>query len=158
MKKNLFIVIFIFCAAFGIFAQKTVVKSDADIKKEIIKLEDENNRAVVAGDGKSIGNLYADDFLGFDAAGGTNSRTTLMDYYSINSSKLSVSEETEIRVFDKTVVVTAITKYKSNEADDLNIMRYVRVYVFRNKKWQIVSEQYTFVGNNTNLSDDETMF
>ncbi len=130
-------------------AQKKPRKANppVDVKSEIIKLEVENNRAVVAGDGKAIGNLYADDYIGIHAGGGTTDKKYLLNYYSGNGSAVSESEETTVRVFDKTAVVTAINKYKVRAEEGISRMRYTRVYVFRNKKWQVVSEHFTFIND-----------
>ena len=58
------------------------------------------------------------------------------------------TDETQIRVFDKTAVVTARVTYKyNNRMEDQTVkkMKYTRIYVFRVGKWQIVAEHFCFL-------------
>lgn len=151
MRSVTFSVVLLVLLTLGAAAQKTPRKANppVDVKSEILKLEDENNRAILAGDGKSLADLYADDYIGIHAGGGTTDKKYLIEYYSGEGSAVSESEETTVRVFDKTAVVTAINKYKVRAEEGISRMRYTRVYVFRNKKWQVVSEHFTFINDDS---------
>lgn len=147
MRTVTFSVVLLVLLTLSVAAQKKPSKTNpaVDVKSEIMKLEDENNRAIIAGDVKAIAKLYADDFIGIHAGGGMTDKKYLIEYYSGNGSAVSQSEETAVRVFDKTAVVTAINKYKIKAEDAFDRLRYTRVYVFRDNKWQIVSEHFTFI-------------
>ena len=100
------------------------------------------------GDGASLAKLYADDYVGISAGGTTSIKGDILGFYASDGSVISVhqTDETQIRVFDKTAVVTARLKYKYNkrmENQNVSWMRYTRIYNLRGKDWVIVAEHFS---------------
>ena len=148
--KNLFLTTALFFVFVGIgFVQKTTGQN-ADFETAISKLEQENSRAVIAGDKASYERLYADDFVGVNASGGKSTKQQMVDFYTSGTPVIAVHEtdQTSIRIFDKTAVVTARLKYKYSErvADPrIQWLRYTRIYVLREDRWLIVAEHFCFI-------------
>jgi hypothetical protein len=139
------------CFVSAAFAQKANQVSKAkNVEKEILRLEEENNRATIAGDRAALERLYADDYAGVDALGGNATKEQILEFYASRGSVVAVNstDRTTVRVFDKTAVVTARLKYQYNKKmgdQSVSWLRYTRIYVLRGKNWVIVAEHFCFL-------------
>lgn len=162
MKQLFLIVALVFGLTSAGLAQKARAGSNEnETEKIILALEAENNRAVVAGDGAALEKLYADDFSGVNAAGGFSTKAQIVDFYSSGGAIIAInsSDQTKVRVFDKTAVVTARLKYKYNEKmEDQSVdwLRYTRIYNLRGKNWVVVAEHYSFIEGLNSVDSGQT--
>ena len=154
MLKQLLLLaaLFICLAPLTVTSQKAKPSSTAgsfnEMEKLLLSLEAENNRAVIAGDGTSLAKLYAEDYVGISAGGTTSTKADILGFYASDGSVIAVhqTDETKVRVFDKTAVVTARLKYKYNkrmENQSVTWMRYTRIYNLRGKDWVVVAEHFS---------------
>jgi hypothetical protein len=155
MKNLLLLFSLTFCLGLNAVAQNRMsfAKKTTDVKADILSLEQANNKAKIAGNKVTLNQLYADDFAGVNAAGGPSTKADIVDFYGGDGSVMAThsTDDLQIRVFDKTAVVTARLTYKYNDRmqdQTVNKMKYTRIYVFRTGKWQIVAEHFCFLDAN----------
>jgi hypothetical protein len=108
----------------------------------IKRLETERNKALVAGDVAAIGRLYADDYSSVVASTSRNKAEVLADLKS-GALKLDASDndETNVRVYGNTAVVTGKTTSKVHDrgADTSGQSYFTRVYVNQMGRWRLVA-------------------
>jgi hypothetical protein len=163
MKNFLLAVSLIFFISFAAGAQKktqqTTKENAKDVEAAILKLEREDDLATKNGDKIALERLYADDFIGINATGGTSIKKDILTFYAAGGSVLAMntSDRISVRVFDKTAVVTGRLSFQYNERvpNDRAIyrLRYTKVYLFRSEKWQIVAFHFT----NLDESDEDNI-
>jgi hypothetical protein len=151
MKHLILFIALTVCFVSAAFAQKAIqIPKQTDVEKTLLELEAENNRATKAGDRVALDRLYADDYSGINAGGGTATKEQILRFYTSGGSVVAVNDtdQTTVRIFDKTAIVTARLKYKYNqrmEDQSVSWMRYTRIYALRDKKWVIVAEHFCFI-------------
>lgn len=161
MRTKIVLPVFILCFAFTAFGQRVSSKpatdsaaSQADVRAAILKLEDANHKARLAGDGAVLDLLYADDFAGVNAAGGKSDKTNIVTFYSEDGPVLAVNstDDVSVRVMTNAVLVTARLKYQYNSKmkdTEVSWLRYTRVYEKRGTAWKIVAEHFSFTAGPT---------
>jgi uncharacterized protein (TIGR02246 family) len=108
----------------------------------IKQLEAERNKALVAGDVAAIDRLYSDDYT---SAVGSTFRTKPEVLADLKSGTLkleaSSNDETNVRVYGNTAVVTGKTTSKVTDrgADTSGQSYFTRVYVNQNGRWRLVA-------------------
>ena len=113
----------------------------------IRKMETERIQAGVRKDTEAIAAATADDYVQIDFDGKVWNKATAMA--RIRSSEIQLQSNTiddvDVRIYGNTAVVTArsIPKGTINGKDFSRPMRYSRVYVNRNGRWQVVLFQLT---------------
>lgn len=142
MKLIIFLVL-LFLSALTCFSQsKTEREVDATIKQWAA--------TIVCRDMTALGKILADDIVITDYTGKLRGKAEELEVLKPmpHVKTISVdSEDVKIKVFGKTVVVTALTKMKFNIGgmDTEMNMRYTAVFVKRDGRWQIVALQTTRV-------------
>jgi len=100
--------------------------------------------AIAKGDLATYDRIVADDYVVFDAAGKTTTKSEVMQSYRSGSRKYTdlTIYDVESRVFGDTAVVAAKTRgmRRENGRDVANRVRYVRVYARREGQWRAVSQ------------------
>jgi hypothetical protein len=110
--------------------------------ESIKRLEAERNKALVAGDLAAIDRLYSDDYT---SAVGSTFRTKPEVLADLKSGALkleaSSNDETNVRVYGNTAVVTGKTTSKVHDrgADTSGQAYFTRVYVNQNGRWRLVA-------------------
>ena len=156
MKRFAFFMVLLICFGFSTYAQKAGKPGAQTTGVEAIieKLEKDNNEARLMGNKAALEKLYADDFSGVTAIGTSSTKAQIVDFYAgEEGSPVAMHEtsKTEIRVFDKAAIVTARLRYKYDKTmtdQTVKLLRYTRVYVFKENKWQIVAEHFCFLKDN----------
>ena len=92
MKNLLLLIGLTVCLVFTALAGK-----NADVKADILKLEQDNNTAKIAGDNATLNRLYADDFVGVNARGGASYKKDILSFYAEDGSVMAIhsTDQTE---------------------------------------------------------------
>ena len=148
MKSLLIAIVVLACCVFNASAQKAKPRPDSEAKTVIERLERDNNRARMTADRRTLENLYADEFAGVNARGGATTKAQIVSFYTQtteDAAKLHETDQTDIRIFGETAIVKARLKYQYRADDDIQWLRYTRVYIFRDNRWQVVAEHFCFI-------------
>jgi hypothetical protein len=118
------------------------------IKKEIIKLQDEEDRALLRGDVEALDRLWADDLLYPNDNGEVLTKTQRLAEVRSQIHNFSVFRHDDIRVCvynENTAVVsgysTTLKKYKGQVSRGPR--RFSAVWVKLDGRWQMVAHQRT---------------
>ncbi len=156
MRSYIVLIVLVLWCASTLFGQRIPSKpttdaasSQSDVRTSILKLEDANHKARLAGDRTVLDSLYADDFTGINAAGGKTDKLNIVDFYTKDGAVLAVSltDDVSVRVMTNAVLVTARLKYQYNDRmsdQSISWLRYTRVYEKRGTAWRIVAEHFSF--------------
>jgi len=120
--------------------RKTLQNNNAT--EEVRTIEHEWFEAEMRQDRAALGRLIADDFMGVDAQGNTITKAQMMAGESPSSKQgLSASFDNVVRVYgDMAVAFTNVTMKGRSAGQQY---RYLKVYVKRGGRWQIVAQQVT---------------
>ena len=100
-------------------------------------------RAFLASDVASYRTLLADDFRGVLADGRVIDKAGFLRQAAAPAGVSDFRESAlSIRLFGDTAIVNALVAYKRPDAATVRT-RHVEVYVRRDGRWQVVSEQFT---------------
>lgn len=106
--------------------------------------------SVLKGDTARLKKLLADDFMGIGPNGRIKTKTELLDWaesrkFIYDSIKTS---DIRVRVYGKTAVVTGTLEIKAHrDQKDIYVhVRYTRVWIKEQGRWQVVSFQATRIG------------
>ena len=127
------------------------MKPECGVEQEtcVLAAEREFFAALIKASPEALGQVLGDDFLLVDFGGGTSSKRSFIA--SIGSGQVKFEEietdpnETLIRLFGATAVVTGRTRMKGNFGGTAFTVssRYTHVYVERQGRWNLVSAQGT---------------
>ena len=113
-----------------------------EIKKEVLKVDNEKAQAALRVDRKVLGRIYADDVSWTNIRGQVLTKAqVLADLRSGNIKIDSVRhEDVRLRVYGNTVVLTGYSTGKSEYKGKAfsNPRRYTNVYVKQDGRWQLV--------------------
>ena len=122
-------------------------ESNEAIKKEILKLEDEQHEAFVKGDAGIIDRIYADTAALTYADGKLITKTQLLD--DIRSGKHRLYQVTHdnlrMEIYGNTVVVTGHSTATGTMYNTPRVL--TNVYVKLNDQWRLVAHHVTYVAN-----------
>jgi hypothetical protein len=115
---------------------------DNAVVEDIKRLEEARNRALVAGDIAAIDALYSDDYTSVVAGTFRTKAEVLADLKS-GALKLAASsnDETNVRVYSNTAVVTGKTTSKVTDhgVDTSGQSYFTRVYINQKSRWRLVA-------------------
>ena len=126
------------------FERKTLQNNNAT--EEVRRIEHQWFEAEMRQDRATLDRLVADDFMGVDAQGKTITKAQMMAGESPSSKQgLSASFDNVVRVYgEMAVAFTNVTmKGRSDSPNAGTQYRYLKVYVKRGGRWQIVAQQVT---------------
>ena len=141
MRRSIWGVLITF-AVYGV-----AVGQSSKEKLELLKVNEEFDKAIVARDVSVYERIMADDFI-FTGADGTVSDKK-NEIEKVRSGRLTFesgkSDQVRVKVYGNTAVVTGrfTAKGKNNGRDFTFIERYTAVFVKRDGRWQMVAEQAT---------------
>jgi ketosteroid isomerase-like protein len=112
----------------------------ADVKNEVLKIEEERNQALQDGDAESLDRIYTDDLAYTNARGYVLTKAQHLADIKAKNLKLSSIKhsDVEVRVHGSTGIVTGVStslvEYKGVASSSPR--RYVNVYVKENGLWR----------------------
>lgn len=121
----------------------------AGVKQEIMRIENERNRAVVDGDAAALDRLTAADYSFITLRGELRTKDEIVKGFksgSFHYDTRTISDLT-VRVYGDTAVVVGRSSQKGTEngKDYSGDYRFTRVYVKQNGHWQTVALQTTLI-------------
>lgn len=120
-----------------------------DERAEILKLEEERNRAILAGDAATLDRLTSDDYSFITLKGELRTKSEILQGFKSGSFKYESRQifDLSVRVYDKTAVVTgrSVQKGVENGKDYSGDYRFTRVYVQEQGRWVTVALQTTLI-------------
>ena len=121
----------------------------AGVKQEIMRIENERNRAVVDGDAAALDWLTAADYSFITLRGELRTKDEIVKGFksgSFHYDTRTISDLT-VRVYGDTAVVVGRSSQKGTEngKDYSGDYRFTRVYVKQNGHWQTVALQTTLI-------------
>jgi len=130
------------CLAFG---QGKDMKSNSKAEEEIMKLEDEWVKTRATKDPTTTKSLLAEDFLGSNPDGMAQTKQQFID--SVVAGTFAAGNpqfsERKVRIYEESAISTGLVTGAGQSGTDK--IRYLRVFVKRNGRWQIVATQATRV-------------
>ena len=145
MKKFLAATLLVFAMSWVAFGQATATKSDGKAEDEIMKLEDQWVASRVTKDPTMTKSLLADNFLGANPDGVAQTKQQFID--SVTSGYFAAGHpqytERKVRIYGDTAVSTGLVTGAGQSGTDK--IRYLRVFVKRDNRWQVVATQATRV-------------
>lgn len=116
-------------------------------EQEVRALVQEYDKAIVTQDAATYERLYADNAKIIEIGGKVFDKQAMIERAKGGETKFEVgqSDEVDVKAFGDTAVVTGRWTQKSvtKGLPFSGTLRYVTVFVKRNGKWQIVSDQVT---------------
>ena len=144
MKKFLLVTLLavvMSCLAFG---QEKDMKSNSKSEDEIMKLEDQWVKTRATKDPTTTKSLLVEDFLGSNLDGVAQTKQQYIDTVMAgNFAPPGEYSERKIRIYGKTAVSTGLVTGVGQSGTGK--VRYMRVFVKRNGRWQVVATQATRV-------------
>ena len=145
--RKIILVLAILAFQFG--GTTCIAQSNEEIAKTVDDLNRALDNAVVNKDITTLNKHYGNDFVFTHGTGQVDSKETWVDHIKkISEENRFVSrkhDSTQIELHnDVAIVVGTLTVARlSKRQTQKYALRYVRVYVFRNKIWQLISHRTT---------------
>jgi uncharacterized protein (TIGR02246 family) len=128
-------------------AATAAAESSANAEQEIRKLNLEYDTAILKQDVAALERLFAEDFVVTKMGGKLSNKAQEIADAKSGDTKIEVgrSEDVKVRLYGNTAIVNGRWIEKSNTKGKLfdGTHLYTTVYVKRDGKWQIVSDQVT---------------
>ena len=152
MKQKVLFTVLAVLLSLTALARTTQTSRDGSVEQTIRQLENENREATLKNDANVFERLLADDWLNTNANGTVTTKAQLMSLVKSGTFKISSLEydDVMIRAYKDTAVVTGRSTSTSMGQDNKLIgqVRFTRVYIKRDKGWQVVSAQSTPIPRN----------
>ena len=128
---------------------RQAVETEAAVKQEILRIENERNRAVVSGDAAALDRLTAADYTFITLRGELRTKDEIVKGFksgSFHYDTRTISDLT-VRVYEGTAIVVGRSNQKGREngKDYSGDYRFTRVYVKQGGRWQTVALQTTLI-------------
>ena len=146
MKTILVIFTLIFATHFAV--GQTVSKTNSKVEQELKNLERQWEEALTRRDAAMLDRLMADDYVLTTVRGEVvNKARVLEEIKAANVTAKVQNTETAVRVYGDTAVVTGLVLISGrfNNQDVSTQSRYMKIYVKRKGRWQVVAAQATLV-------------
>lgn len=125
-------------------------QSDAEIEKEILKIEAERDQAREKGDNATLSRILADDYFYIGVRGNVRTKANRLEDYDAGLIKVfSVKKDNFMfKIYGDTVLMTgretSITQYHGKPNDKPR--QFTNVYIKLDGRWQLVFHQATTIG------------
>jgi hypothetical protein len=125
-------------------------QSDAEIEKEILKIESERDQAREKGDNATLNRILADDYFYIGVRGNVRTKANRLDDYEAGLIKVfSVKKDNFMfKIYGDTVLMTgretSITQYRGKPNDKPR--QFTNVYIKLDGRWRLVFHQATTIG------------
>ena len=150
MKRSMLIAaVLITMVSLAIIQKNRASSVPNDTKAEILKIEEERNRAIISGDAAALERMTSDDYTFITLRGELRTKAKIVQGFKTGSfhyESRQISDLT-VRVYGKSAVVTgrSIQKGSENGKDYSGDYRFTRVYVKQDDRWQTVALQTTLI-------------
>ena len=125
--------------------------SAQDVQDQLKKLEMDRAAAVVKGDVEALEKSTADDYSLINVNGQMSDKSQMISNFKSGQTKLTsdVVSDMKVRVYGDTAVVTGKADIKGTLGgkDATGQIRFTRVYVKKDGRWQSVAFQQTRIAN-----------
>ena len=153
MKPTILFTVVALSFSLTVLARTTQTSREDSVEQTIRQLENENREATLKNDASVFERLLADDWLNTNANGTVTTKAQLMSLVKSGTFKISSLEydDVMVRAYKDTAVVTGRSTSTRMGQDNKLItgqVRFTRVYIKRNKGWQVVSAQSTPIPRN----------
>jgi ketosteroid isomerase-like protein len=122
---------------------------DANAEREVRDMEVQWRQAWLGGDAAALDRIHADDYIAIPNIGTTSTKAEVIADVRRGVFRYSRMEHSEIsvRIYGITGVVVGRTlnEGRRGDRDVSGDFRFTRIYVKRNRRWQVVLAQYTRV-------------
>ena len=145
MKKFLVTTLLAVAMSSLAFGQTNSMASNSKAEDEIMKLEDEWVKTRATKDPTTTKSLLADDFLGSNPDGVAQTKQQFVDSVTAGNFAGGASQysERKVRIYGNAAVSTGLVTGAGQNGTDK--IRYMRVFVKRSGRWQVVAVQATRV-------------
>jgi len=142
----MFIAVALIAASFATGQQKN------RMQEELLKIEKDFARAIVANDAEAIGRFLADEWIIVDPDGGVIDKIRFLDVIKSGAlaHELMESDNARVRIYGSTAIITALTTTKGKFGGQpfTTHERATDVFVKQQGRWQCVLSQLTkFAGS-----------
>lgn len=119
-----------------------------DSTAQLCQLENDADKAYISHDRQFLSNLFADEFVHTNFRGGTVDKAAELDFFASPklTMKAAVVDHCTARKYGNVAVVTGINTWTDtifNGSDLSGAYRFTRVYVHRQRRWQIVASHFS---------------
>jgi uncharacterized protein (TIGR02246 family) len=118
-------------------------EADAQTVKEVLKVEQERNQAVLNGDADVLERIYSDDFAYTNESGETPTKAQFVANFRSGKRKFIkyTHDDIHVHVFGNTVVLNgrSTSTYLYNGTVYENPRRFTLVYVKQDGKWRVAA-------------------
>ena len=137
--------------AFTVAASALALGQGGNVEQSLKALTEQARQAALKGDVTAVDKLLADDFIGINPVGETNTKADVLELFKSGKLKYDAFEisDMKVRVYGETALVNASANVKGHlgDIDISGQFRAVRVWVKRKGQWQTVSFQSTRVAH-----------
>lgn len=141
-------VVFVWCLMAQVKKADSAPKAAA-AREEILRLEEERNRAILNGDFATLDRMTSDDYTFITLRGELRTKSEIVKGFKSGSFKYASRQisDLNVRLYGTTAVVTGRSTQQGTEdgKDYSGDYRFTRVYVQRAGRWVTVALQTTIV-------------
>jgi reactive intermediate/imine deaminase len=149
MNKFLIGFVIVLTAFQLVFSQAANGKANPKIEQELLKVNQEYDAAIVAGDANALDRIFADEFVYTTPDGEVRNKAGQLAFARSGDLKLESgkSDDVKVSVYGNTAVMTGLFTAKGQfQGKNLDIReRYTAVWVKQNGRWRLVAEQGNFI-------------
>jgi len=124
-------------------------QKDDSVEKAVMQMEEELRVAILKGDPKAYGRIIGDDYVFTNQDAVTRTKAQMVSAYESGGIKYESVKFDDLKVYPygDTAVVTGRSTVKGTDGgkDISGQYRYTRVYVKRQRRWQLVATQTTTI-------------
>ncbi len=127
--------------------KNTKAATNDEVELEIRQVEDKRREALLRSDTTALDQIFADDYIVTNQFGQVQTKAQMMSALKSGALKFEsvVEDEVSVRVYGDAALVTGRATSK-HEGRDTTQVRFTRVYVKRQGRWQAVAYQVTRIG------------
>lgn len=142
------LVFLVFCALQVYAQQKKTPSSPEEIRKFIVELNQRIDQAVVDQDTAQLLQFYGDDFVFTHGTGTVDSKKSWIGSVRKMKESRFISRQhdsTQVELHGDVALLTGTLSVAKETPSSVNryALRYVRLYAYRDKRWQLISHRTT---------------
>ena len=121
--------------------------ANSKAEQEIRQVEGKRREALLRSNTTALDEIFADDYIVTNQSGQVQTKAQMMSALKSGALKFEsvVEDDVSVRVYGRAAVVTGRATSK-HEGRDTTQVRFTRVYVKRQGRWQAVAYQVTRIG------------
>ncbi|MEO7674909.1 MAG: nuclear transport factor 2 family protein [Pyrinomonadaceae bacterium] len=146
MRAVVLVIVMVLASCIAAAAQPEIERTDPAAAKEVFSTIAKWADAVRNRDTKALDTIFETDLIVTTFDGKTRGKAEELEVLKPGGDMKTVSinnEDVKVRIFDKTALVTALTRMKFilGEKESLAAFRYTAVFIKKDGRWQIVALQ-----------------